>query len=147
MSALGARVVPNTAAAVDAEVTALLPLDLEGLRSVWRERYGPPPPLRSPDLLRRMLAWRIQSEALGGLPLKTIKALRSRTALPDDRGPRLDPGTRLVREFKGQRHEAVILEDGVRYAGQRYGSLSEVARTITGVRWNGPRFFGLRGAA
>ena len=130
---------------VHEEVEALAPLNLEGVRSVWRERYGDPPPLRSPDLLKRLLAWKLQSQALGGLDPDTLKRLHSRAPLPDDRGPRLDPGTRLVREFKGQRHEAVILEDGVRYAGQRYGSLSEVARTITGVRWNGPRFFGLRG--
>jgi Protein of unknown function (DUF2924) len=54
------------------------------------------------------------------------------------------PGARLARDYAGRRHEVVVIEDGVVYDGNRYGSLSEVARIITGQRWNGPRFFGLR---
>lgn len=131
---------------VEAAVAALAALGLEDLRSEWRRRYGEAPRLRSADLLRRMLAWRIQEHALGGLDEGVHRLLNGRTIAPS-RGPRLQPGMRLVREFRGERHEALILAEGVSYRGGDYASLSEVARTITGVRWNGPRFFGLRGAA
>ena len=126
-------------------IALLEAMPLEGLRQEWLDRIGPPPRLRSVDLLRRMLAWRLQAQVLGELPEETQKALRGR-ALPS-RGPRITPGMRLVREFKGERHEVTVLADGVRYRGETFASLSEAARAITGVRWNGPRFFGLRGGS
>jgi hypothetical protein len=126
---------------VEAEVEHLSSLDLVGLREAWPKRFGPIPRLRSPDLLRLMLAWRLQAEALGGLDAET-KQLLTRTHRR--RGPTLPIGSRVAREWQGEPHEAEIIEDGVRYRGETYASLSEVARTITGVRWNGPRFFGLR---
>lgn len=128
---------------VEAQVRALEPLDLEGLRQVWRERYGVPPELRSPDLLRRWLAWRIQAEALGGLDAETRRRLSGRSAA----APKMQPGTRLVREWKGEPHEVVVSAQGFTYGGATHRSLSEIAREITGARWNGPRFFGLRSAA
>lgn len=128
--------------AVETEVERLAGLDLQGLREAWPERFGSPPRLRSPDLLRSRLAWRLQAETYGGLDPETRKLLSKRTAPP--RSPKLEPGARFVREWKGERHEAEITEEGVLYRGERYASLSEVARAITGVRWNGPRFFGLR---
>ena len=128
---------------LEREVEALTCLDLAGLRESWRSRFGLPPLLRSPDLLRAALAWRMQAEALGGLDAATRRALR--------RPPRIRPepqrpatGTRLAREWKGERHEIEVQTDAILYGGQRYASLSEVARAITGARWNGPRFFGLR---
>ena len=127
---------------VEREVEQLASLDLSGLRAAWPERFGPTPKLRSPSLLRLMLAWRLQAEVLGGLDAETRRLLVKKPS--QVRGPLLAPGTRVVREWQGERHEAEILEDGVRYQGEIYASLSEVARTITGVRWNGPRFFGLR---
>ena len=117
--------------------------DLQGLRSVWGERYGAPPKLRSPELLRLMLAWRMQVEAGGGLQQDTRRALRR----PAGEKPQAvaSSGTRLTREWQGRRHEVTTLgSEGFSYEGQTYASLSEIARRITGVRWNGPRFFGLR---
>ena len=125
-------------------VSALEELGLEALRATWRDQIGPPPRLRSVDLLRRMLAWRLQERVLGGLDADSQKLLRARAAV--SRGPKVEVGTRLVREFRGERHEALITEAGVRYRGTDYASLSELATRITGVRWNGPRFFGLRSA-
>jgi len=127
---------------VTEEVRGLQALNLEALRTQWRRRYGPPPRLRSADLLRRLLAWRIQAEALGGLSPEVRRALARTGAAA--RGPKLEPGVRLTREWRGMRHEVEITEQGVLYRGRSYASLSEVARAITGTRWNGPRFFGLR---
>jgi hypothetical protein len=129
--------------AITAEVRALARLDLEGLRGEWRTRFGPPPTLRSPALLRRMLAWRIQVAAFGGLDAETRRRLRQSSPVkPTTPGP--SPGTRISREWNGMVHEVSVLPDGFCYNGRQFKSLSEVARTITGARWNGPRFFGLR---
>lgn len=124
------------------EVRALERLDIHGLREEWRRRYGEPPKMRSTELLARLLAWRIQSEALGGLDAATIRLLKSDRLPPPQ--PKLIAGTRLCREWQGYRHEVDVLETGFRYRGSSYRSLSEVARAITGTRWNGLRFFGLR---
>ena len=124
------------------EVRALERLDLHGLRNEWRRRYGEPPKMRSKELLARLLAWRIQADAFGGLDATTIRLLKSdRASTPK---PLLAPGTRLTREWQGSRYDVDVLEKGFRYAGGDYRSLSEVARAITGTRWNGLRFFGLR---
>jgi hypothetical protein len=93
-----------------------------------------------------MLGWRLQAQIQGGIEPDLRRQLRRAAIEP--RGPVARPGTRLVREWKGVRHEAVMSPDGgVLYGEARYASLSEVARAITGSRWNGPRFFGLRGRA
>jgi hypothetical protein len=131
------------AEAINEEVRALARLDLEGLRSEWRRRYGPPPTVRSPELVRRMLAWRIQVAAFGGLDVETRRQLR-RAAPSAPLAPAPTQGTRLSREWKGVAHEVEVTAEGFLYSGERYASLSEVARTITRARWNGPRFFGLR---
>jgi hypothetical protein len=118
-------------------------MSLEAIRTIWRERYGAPPALRSPELLGLMLAWRIQHDAEGGLDQDTRLALRR--PLGARSGVEPVSGARLVREWRGAPYEVVVLPDGgFLHAGARYGSLSEVARKITGTRWNGPRFFGLR---
>ncbi len=128
---------------LDAALGDVEAADLRALRSLWQARFGPTPTFRSPGLLRLMLAWRIQAEAFGGLDTSTRCALRRPASSAGKAVPR--SGTRLVREWKGIRHEAVALDDGgYSYAGARYDSLSHVARAITGTRWNGPRFFGLR---
>ena len=134
-----------SAGGLEAEVRGLVTLDLEGLRTAWGGRYGAPPRMRSADLLRRRLAWRMQVDAWGGLDAETLKLLRGKAMA--SHGPRAREGARLVREYQGERHEAAVTPDGVEYRGEVYASLSEVARVITGVRWNGPRFFGLRGGA
>lgn len=127
---------------ITAEVRALAALDLRGLRDEWRHRYGDPPKMRSRELLARLLAWRIQADAFGGLDATTIRLLKSEQ-LPPPR-PSLAPGTRLTRDWQGRRHDVDVLEKGFRYSGADYRSLSQVARVITGTRWNGLRFFGLR---
>jgi hypothetical protein len=92
-------------------------------------------------LLRLITAWRLQSDAFGGLDDNTRQRLR-RSSAPHIANP--PAGTRLTREYQGVLYEVEILDNGVAHAGREYRSLSEVARLITGVRWNGPRFFGLR---
>ena len=127
---------------VTEEVRALARLDLEGLRDVWRRRFGPPPKLRSPDLLRRMIAWRIQVAAFGDLDAETRRRLRRTTSLASPR-MQLLPGTRLSREWRGERCDVEVVDGGFVYAGVTYRSLSKIAGVITGTKWNGPRFFGL----
>jgi hypothetical protein len=124
------------------EVRALTRLDLEGLRAEWRRRYGPPPKLRSVDLLARMLAWRIQAEAFGGLDPDLARRLRRGTGLGKARSD-LPGGTRLSREWLGIAHEVEVVDGAFRYRGETYRSLSKVAGVITGGKWNGRRFFGL----
>jgi hypothetical protein len=89
----------------------------------------------------RMLAWSLQAERLGDLDAATRRRLREPARDP---GPRLIVGTRLVREWEGERHEVEVTAEGFLYGGKRWKSLSQIARSITGSQWNGPRFFGLR---
>jgi len=129
---------------IEAQVCALETMTLRGLRDAWRLRWGREPKLRSLDLLRRIIAWRIQAEAEGGLRPETRIRLRSKSI------PRTSPppvGACLTREYRGVLHRVEVGEGEFHYAGGRFRSLSEVARHITGTRWNGPRFFGLRGQA
>jgi hypothetical protein len=128
-------------AGVRAEVASLQSMTLAELRTYWEARFGAPPKQRSVDLLRRVLAWRLQAEAFGGLDAATVRLLGGKRTLVMVAE---QPGTRLARDYAGRRHEVVMLQEGVLYDGKTYGSLSEVARAITGQRWNGPRFFGLR---
>lgn len=127
------------------EARALEVLDLQGLRKAWEARFGAPPTTRSPELLRSLLAWKIQVEAFGGLDRSLMAALRRST--PAGASASIAPGTRLAREWRGVRHEVEVSVDGFHHEGRTYASLSQIARAITGVRWNGPRFFGLRDAS
>lgn len=128
--------------AVKTEVAAIANMNLSELRKLWSQRYGDPPKHRAADLLRRILAWRIQADAYEGFDAATIKMLRSQQKNTDKPSP--VAGMRLARDWQGRRYEVIVLENSIYYEGRKYGSLSEVARVITGVRWNGPRFFGLR---
>lgn len=130
-------------ATVTRAVAAIASMSLVELRSEWERRYGAAPRHRSADLLRRVLAWRVQADVHGGLDATTRKQL-AREDLPLRVVP--PPGMRLAREWAGRTHEVAVIESGVVYEGKTWGSLSEVARHITGMRWNGPRFFGLRQA-
>ena len=129
---------------VEMEVRSLEGMNLAALRVFWRARWGAPPKLRSVELLRLIIAWRIQAAVEGGLDAKTKVRLRN-SSIP--RIPNPPPGTRLTREYRGVMYTVEIAEGAVRHAGRTYGSLSEVASEITGTHWNGPRFFGLRNAA
>jgi len=132
-----------TAPVILREVEALAGLDLEELRAAWRARYGCPPPLRSPELLRLILAWRLQAEVLGGLDSRTRRQLKRRGALEAE-GLALGVGARLRKEWQGRIVEVEVEASGFRWQGTHYPSLSAAATAIAGTRWNGPRFFGLR---
>src|SRR5580692_11972674 len=120
------------------------------LRGEWRRLHRMPPPMRlSRDLLVRGITYKLQERAYGGLSKATARKLEHANADPQSRGAAkpvqpisLRPGTRLVREWRGVTHMVLIHADGVEWRGQR--SLTIVARKITGARWSGPRFFGLR---
>lgn len=118
--------------------------DLKQLRVRWARRWGDYPRLRSVGLLRRIIAWRLQVEASGGLDAATRRMLLGRAAGAETR---LTTGTILTREWLGTTYRVEVAGDTFIHDGRRWGSLSEVARSITGSRWNGPRFFGLRKAA
>ena len=131
-------------AAIEAEIEALTRLDLDGLREAWRTRYGTPPGLRSVELLRLMLAWRIQADALGGLDRDSRRQLVRKRAVAAE-GLSLGVGARIRREWRGGVVEVEVEAKGFRHDGKLYPSLSAAATAIAGVKWNGPRFFGLRG--
>ena len=139
-------------ARIEAEIARLRELHLEQLRSEWlRQTRRPPPACFKSDLLFRALAYKLQVKALGG-PDRATERLLDRLAEAQDptavlaslRQRRIKPGTELIREWAGSIHRVVVVEGGYAYLGQTYGSLSEIARLITGTNWNGPRFFGLR---
>jgi hypothetical protein len=124
------------------------------LIALWEELFNtsPPPRLRS-ELMIPILAYRIQEQAYGGLSQSTRNQLRE-LARKFEANPnaeispvrRVAPGTRLIRDWHGRSHHVTVLDKGYEYAGTRYSSLSEIARLITGSRWSGPLFFGLRGS-
>jgi hypothetical protein len=129
---------------VDDQLAALPSLSSAELRERWTRLTGAPVPRISPALLRLALAWEIQARAHGGLSriarqrLAQLAAARTRTAPAQ-------AGMRLVRTWNGVAHVVVVGEDQViRWNGRDWRSLSEVARAITGTRWSGPAFFGLR---
>lgn len=127
-------------------------LSIEELITVWHQRLGTDPPrIRSLDLVVRLLAWKLQERDVGGLTQETKSRLRRLARANKDFPDRtkrvqrkVTPGTVLVREWKGTTHHVAITGTGYEYAETCYQSLSEVARTITGTRWSGPLFFGLK---
>ena len=128
---------------IEREIEALARLDLDGLRAVWGQRFGSTPRLRSVELLRLSLAWRIQAITLGGLDRDTRRQLQRRGPVKVE-GLQLGVGTRLRRVWQGQTIEVVVEADGFRFGDKVFASLSAAATAIAGSRWNGPRFFGLR---
>ena len=136
---------------VEAQVQRIASMRIAELRPLYIETFRTNPPKAfGPDLLRRSIAYRIQEKAYGGLDKATSRLLKKLVAeyaknpgklvLPR----RIKAGTTLVRKWKGQRYQVTVMEKGSAYEGKVYDSLSEIARRVTGVRWNGPRFFGLR---
>lgn len=120
--------------------------DLLTLRAQWHARWGAPPPLRSVDLLRLSIAWRLQAEVLGGLDRAARRQI-ARTGRLQPEGQELGLGARLRREWQGRMVEVVVTPEGFRWKDRTFPSLSAAATAIAGTRWNGPRFFGLRGDA
>ena len=135
----------------EARLIALEALAIADLRIEWRRLYRATPPTRlSRDLLIRGVAYRVQEGIHGGLSLGAKRYLRSLSEASDQRsgaviGPAvtLKPGTKLVRAWHGHVHTVSVLDDGFEYQGERYPSLTRIARRITGVQWSGPRFFGV----
>ncbi len=136
---------------VDASLQALDDLDTKGLRALWRKLYRSNPPARTRrDLLVLAVGWKQQERAQGGPSGATRRRLANLSkTLEDDgdlarsRAVRLKPGAKLVREWHGETHTVIVTPDGFEWRGQAHGSLSVIAREITGTRWSGPRFFGL----
>jgi hypothetical protein len=129
----------------------LASVDAAELKALWRSFFkSPPPRVGRKEFFVRILAYEIQRRANGDLSKSSVKALRNfegdsqsaKTSGSSD--PDLRAGTRLVREWGGVTHEVMVMERGYAYRGRSYSSLSEIARNITGARWSGPRFFGLR---
>jgi hypothetical protein len=122
------------------------------LRVAWRRLYRAEPPKRvNRELLMLAVAWKIQEQAYGGLSPATKRRLAELAASMERDGDvkhariaRIKPGAKLVREWQGRTHTIVVVEDGFTWQGQQWQSLSAIARAITGVRWSGPRFFGLK---
>ena len=128
---------------LEAEVAELETLNLHQLRDKWRERFGAPPKFRSTEMLRLLLAWRIQAVALGGLDRETRDALKRKGRVVAE-GQDLGVGATLHRTWNGEEHVVTVLDKGFDWNGCTFRSLSAAATAIAGTRWNGPRFFGLR---
>jgi Protein of unknown function (DUF2924) len=135
-------------ATIEAEIDRIRLLGLDALRARWRSMFGAAPPaVLTKDLLARMIAYRLQEEAFGGLDRATVKLLDGLTRGEKPASAvkrRLKPGTVLIREYQGERHTVTVVPDGFLWRGTTYSSLSTIARAITGTAWGGPRFFGLR---
>ena len=134
-----------------AEIAQLDGLGLGALRDLWRDRLGSPPRFASTELTRLWLAWELQVKARGGYDLATRRRLKQLSksskvdaTLSSAALGALKPGTVLTREWGGVIHRVMVLEEGFAWNGQKHASLSEIAYRITGTRWSGPRFFGLR---
>ena len=139
---------------LDLEIARMRDFDVGELRSRWHTEFGRRPPPRLPrHLLFRVLAYRLQADQLGDLDGECQRLL-DRSGSPENAGRRavdldrrmadLRPGTVLGREWNGQMHRVAVLADGFAWNGKTYPSLSKVTFAITGTRWSGPKFFGLR---
>jgi hypothetical protein len=145
---------------VEEEIAHLRGLDLKGLRSRWQSVFRRPAPAHlTRHLLVAVIAYRLQADCFGDLDHQTKQvldrtiakeagpAMSSRLASFDQKRTELKPGTVLVREWDRQSQRVMVMADGFAWNGQTYDSLSKVAFAITGTKWNGPRFFGLRDKA
>jgi len=143
---------------IEIEIALLRDLDLKGLRTRWQNQFGRAAPEHlTRYLLFRILAYRTQAERLGDLDPETLRLLdqaarpegplsniSSRLVALNQRRTAPPPGTILVREWDRKSHQIMVLQDGFAWNGKTFDSLSQVAFAITGTKWNGPRFFGLR---
>jgi hypothetical protein len=136
---------------LDAKIAAIESLTLNDLRKAWSERFGGvETKIRSRSVLLRELTWNMQANAFGGFDTGTQRRLEQITdnldrgeAVAANTRRALPPGVVLTREWKGVVHTVTVTADGFQHLGRRYRSLSDIARSITGTQWSGPRFFGL----
>ena len=140
---------------VPARLAALPQADIRDLKAQWRSLFGAEPPPYNRRFLERRLGYRIQELAYGGLKPETIARLEALGEQIDGgnitlrrfrQDQRPITGTRLLREYQGVEHVVTVTRDGYEYQGRPYQSLSAIARAITGTRWNGWVFFGIRRA-
>jgi hypothetical protein len=135
---------------LDAEIARLRDLGIPELRNRWRTVFGRHAPSHLPrHLMFRVLAYRMQAEQMGDLAAETIRLLDrpdsvERAVERVGHHAEVSPGTVLGREWNGQMHRITVMSDGFAWKGTTYPSLSKIAFAITGTRWNGPKFFGLR---
>ena len=138
---------PVTLKGLPEALTSLETADRAALLDRWREVIGAPPPKNlSLPFLRRALAFELQCQALGGPKVRTLEDLDRIAAGSASRasvGTKLRPGSKLIREWQGRTWTVEAIDGGFLMGGERYVSLSAIARKITGARWSGPRFFGL----
>lgn len=135
-----------------AQVAGLDTLDRTDLVIRWSEIFGKKPPAKiSRELMIAGIAWQIQVHAIGGFSEAALRRLgqlgrdlKAGRSVDPTSAIRIKPGTKLIREWNGTNHEVLVLDNGFAWRGERYASLSEIAREITGTRWSGPRFFGLK---
>src|SRR5258705_8435157 len=148
----------STKTSIGDEIAHLRGLDLKGLRARWQSVFQKPPPDPLPrHLLFAIITYRIQANRLGDLDHETRQVLdrtdtksngatmSARLVSFDQKRTELTPGTVLVRDWDRRSQRVMVMPDGFAWNGQTYDSLSKVAFAITGTKWNGPRFFGLRG--
>jgi hypothetical protein len=134
----------------DDKLAALATMSPAQLRGEWLQLFGSAAPPVGHKLLALAIAHRLQEKAKGSLPAKLtreietmVRQLGKGEEIKASASATLRPGTQLVREWRGTTHRVMILDDAYLYRDERYGSLSEIARKITGAHWSGPRFFGL----
>ena len=135
----------------DSAIAALTTMPYTELREAWQRLYRSHPPKKlSRELLELGVAWKLQERALGGLSATTrrqlgelAQAMEAKSDLAKARTVSLRPGARLIREWNGETHEVVVVENGFLWQGKTWRSLSVIAREMTGTQWSGPRFFGV----
>ena len=137
---------------VSTELAAIAMMTYSELHLAWRRHYRAVPPKKmSRDILELGIAWKIQESKLGGLGAavkrqiaELASTMEAKSDLAKPRAISLKLGARLLRTWEGVTHEVLVVEDGFLWAGKTWRSLSAIAREITGTRWSGPRFFGLK---
>ncbi len=133
------------AESIEQEIAHLGAMTIGELRDAWRATFGAEPAVAfSKDLLARAISYRLQEQALGGLSATTARLLRSLSRAGVEATRQVKVGSVIVREHRGVLHEVLVVPGGFCWQGKTYDSLSSIAKKITGVTWNGPRFFGLR---